>query len=102
MTSYKRNDVFGDLYIYNFDLKRGDLANPIDGRCCYTDPRFSPDNRYILFAFQDLAMGAQAETVFYYIPFATLNAGGEPLPLELSPLTNPKEQPQFALRPAVP
>ncbi len=100
MTNHRRNDIFGDLYIYNTDRKSGRQMNPIDERCCYTDPRWSPDGRYLLFAYQDWALGAESVTVFYYVPFSTIDTGIELVPLLIDPLTDPKEAPQFALRPA--
>jgi Tol biopolymer transport system component len=101
MTSYTRNDGFGDLYIYNTFLHRADKEiNPIDGKCCYRDPQFSPDGSYLVFVYQPFEAGAAAE--LYYVLYATISAGGrmEPLPIPEGFFTDPKVKPQPALRPA--
>ncbi|MBU1661866.1 MAG: protein kinase [Chloroflexi bacterium] len=101
MVSYTRNDGFGDLYIYNTDLHRADLKiNPINGKCCYRDPQFSPDGRYLIFAYQPYEAGATAQ--LYYIPYSSMGTGAqyEPLPLPEGLFENPREKPQPALRPS--
>ena len=101
MVSYTRNDGFGDLYIYNTDLHRADLKlNPINGKCCYRDPQFSPDGRYLIFAYQPYEAGATAQ--LYYIPYSTMGTGAqyEPLPLPEGLFENPREKPQPVLRPS--
>lgn len=101
MVSYARNDGFGDLYIYNTDLHRADLKiNPINGKCCYRDPQFSPDGRYLIFAYQPYEAGATAQ--LYYIPFSSMGTGAqyEPLPLPEGLFDYPREKPQPALRPS--
>ncbi len=97
-----RNDGFGDLYIYNHDTHKAELINPIEGRCCYRDLSFSPDGRYIAFAFQDIQLGADSHVEIYMIPLGTLGTGVayEPLPLPEDFLTRPRERPQPVLRPA--
>ncbi len=51
--SFIRNDGFGDLWIYNTETHRADQIRHITNGCCYRDPQFSPDGRYLLFAYQD-------------------------------------------------
>ncbi len=101
MTNRVRNDVYGDLYQYNPELRRGDEINPIDGSCCYYAPEWSPDGRFVFFAFQDISQGQDSQTVFYYVPFATLSGGGQIVPMNIPPLTNARAIPEAALRPAV-
>ncbi len=100
MNSFFRNQGFGDLYAYNMENKRGNKINPIGGRCCYRDARWSPDGRMLLFAFQDFAQGSESVTRFYFVPFATIQSGQQLVPLDIPPLTNPRDIPQPALRPA--
>jgi hypothetical protein len=99
MNSLIRNDGFGDLYLYNPDLHRGDKINPIDESCCYYGPEWSPDGRYVFFTFQDFAGGANSTTVFYYVPFATLSGGGQIVPMNFPPLEDPRELSEAAFRP---
>src|SRR6266540_2095131 len=47
-----RNDGFGDLYMYNSQSKESVKLNPINGECCYRDARWSPDGKYIFFAYE--------------------------------------------------
>ena len=100
MNNFVRNDGFGDLYLYNQQLRRGELINPIDGNCCYTGPEWSPDGRYVFFAYQDRLQGENSETIFYYVAFATLNGGGQIVPMNFEPVTNPRELTEAAFRPA--
>lgn len=81
--TYKRSDGFGDLWIYNSGLHRADKINPIDGRCCYRDPQFSPDGRHIMFVFQDQSLGPESGIQIYYIPFGTIGTGLSYAPLPL-------------------
>jgi len=99
-SSFTRNDGFGHLYLYNADLHRAETeVNPIDGDCCYRDPQFSPDGRYLIFAFQPFEAGAT--TQLYIVPFSTIGTGAryEPISLPEGFLTNPKIKPQPVFRP---
>jgi serine/threonine-protein kinase len=103
--NFVRNDGFGDLYVYNFDLHTVDNdLRPIEQTCCYRDPQWSPDGQYLLLAFQDLRLGSQSVTQLYYIPFGSIGTGVRytPIPLPEGFLSNPREKPLPALRPAVP
>jgi hypothetical protein len=98
----RRNNGWGELYMYNMVTHKGNLVNPIEQRCCYRDARWSPDSTYLLFAFQDIGLGAQAPTLLYYIPSGEIGTGAkfEPLPLAPDFFKSAKEAPQAALRPA--
>lgn len=104
MNTLIRNEGWGDLYIYNMDLHKAQKVNPIGGKCCYRDARWSPDASYLFFAFQDITLGERATTQFYYIPVSALNTSQQfdPLPLPEGFFKNPKESPQPALRPVKP
>ncbi len=100
--NYKRNGGFGDLWIYNTDLHRADKINPIDDKCCYRDPYWSPDGRHLIFAYQDQALGTEAITKLYYVPFGTIGTGFNyaPLPLPEGFFDDPRPKPQPVLRPS--
>ena len=100
----RRNDGWGEFYIYNYINHKPTLVYPIDNVCCYRDIRWSPDGTYVLFSFQDLSLGAAAPTLLYYVSSGELGIGAnfEPLPLPDGFFRNPKEGSQPALRPAQP
>lgn len=93
-----RNDGFGDLYMYDSTARAGEKINPIEGECCYRDARWSPDRKYIFFAFQRFGT---TPIELYYIPYAELGNGEtwEPLPNMDTLFSTPREKPQPALRP---
>jgi hypothetical protein len=97
----RRNNGWGELYMYNWKTHKANLINPIGQRCCYRDARWSPDGTYLIFAFQDIGLGAEAPTVLYYIASGELGTGAnfQPLPLASDFFRNSKEAPQSALRP---
>lgn len=100
-TNIIRNDGFGDLYIYNTNLHKAQIAvNPVEGSCCYRDPSWSPDGSHLVVAFQDIGQGANSVTRLYLIPFGTLGTGASYQPLPLPEITDPRERPQPVLRPA--
>jgi dipeptidyl aminopeptidase/acylaminoacyl peptidase len=102
LSSYKRNDGFGDLWIYSTDLHRGFKANPIEGKCCYRDPVFSPDGKYLAFVFQDASLVANGPAVLYYLPYAALESGlaYPPINLPADFFMEPRTKPQPILRSA--
>jgi len=102
MTSYKRNDGFGDLWVYSMSLHRGFMANPIDGKCCYRDPVFSPDGKYLAFVYQDAKIAPNGPAVLYYMPYAALDTSLVYPPLSLPPVffQEPRTKPQPILRSA--
>jgi len=97
----RRNNGWGEFYIYNWKNHKGVQQMPT-GNCCYRDARWSPDGTYLLFEYQDQTPDAQA--VLYYVSVGDLGTGAnfKPLPLPAGFFKNPKEGMQAALRPAQP
>ncbi len=95
----KRNNGWGELYVYNWDTHKPTLLNPISNKCCYRDTRWSPDGKYLFFVFQDEGLAAAAQTLFYYVPYGEIGTGAaiSPIPLPEGFFKNPKEAPQPAL-----
>lgn len=93
-----RNDGFGNLYLYNSETRQSMLLNPIDGTCCYRDARWSPDGKYILFAYQS---SDSIAIELYYASLEDIQNGGQLIPLELPTafFSTPRDKPQPALRP---
>ena len=101
MNGNTRNGGFGNLHLFNRETFRANTTvNPVNGSCCYRDPQFSPDGTYLVFAFQDMNLGADSKTQLYYIPYGTIGAEANYQPLPLQEFTNPKAAPQPVLRPA--
>jgi serine/threonine protein kinase len=98
LTSYVRNDVYGNLYFYNSETRQGWQGNPIDGKCCYTDPVWSPDGNYLFFTFQDLSQGAASQNLFYYVLYADIEANAEFIPVNIPAITDPRANPEPAIR----
>ena len=100
LNSSERNNGWGDLYVYNSEVHQATMeVNPINGKCCYRDARWSPDGSYIFIAFQDLFQ-ANPITQFYYIPYGSLGTGAaipDPIALPKDFFKNPREAPQPAL-----
>jgi hypothetical protein len=99
----RRNNGWGEMYIYNWITHKGVQQSPV-GTCCYRDARWSPDGTYMFFTFQDLALGPEAQTTAYYVDAGLLGTGAnfQPLPLPAGFFKNPKEGTQAALRAAQP
>ena len=104
INTFKRNDGFGDLYLYDMSTGIAKKINPINGLCCYRDARFSPDGKYLIFAFQDYSKGADSPTLVYYMPLDQVGKSSnlQPIKLPLNFFTTAREKPQFALRVAQP
>jgi hypothetical protein len=100
LTSFQRNDGFGDLWIYNTGLHRGFLANPIDGKCCYRDPTFSPDGKYLAFVFQDSRTSPYGPASLYIVPYEAIDTSMVFPPLQLPDnfFTQPRLKPQPIFR----
>jgi Tol biopolymer transport system component len=94
-----RNDGFGNLYMYDSKSKQAVKLNPIHGDCCYRDARWSPDGKYIFFAFQK----SNASTIELYFASLTDIQSGKtftPIDLPVGFFSTPRDKPQPALRPA--
>jgi len=96
-----RNGGFGDMYIYNVELHKARMEiNPIDGKCCYRDTRWSPDGSHIVFAFQDYSQTADDIVRFYLIPYGSMGTGATYEPLPIPGISDLKAIPLPVLRPA--
>ena len=102
--SFKRNAIYGELYLYDMSTAAASKINPIDGVCCYGSAVFSPDGTHILFVFQDVRRGENSITQLYYIPIDQIGAGmtftSIRLPLQFFP--DLREEIELALRPVTP
>jgi len=100
LNASQRYNGWGDLYIYNSEIRQADMeVNPVNGKCCYRDARWSPDGSHIFVAFQDLSQ-TDPITQFYYIPYGSLGTGAVvPAPIAMPEgfFKNPREAPQPAL-----
>ncbi len=98
LNDFLRNDGFGNLYQYNSETKEHEKLNPINGECCYRDARWSPDGKYILFAFQRFD---RSSIELYYLPITDLQSGKTFTPIQLPSgfFSTSREKPQPALRP---
>lgn len=99
-----RNDGFGKAGFFNHETRKFQSIAPIENACCYRDLTWSPDGKYVAFAFQDIRLGAASPIQLYYVDYAALTTGGAltPLPLPEGFFPNPREQVNIALRPAQP
>ena len=95
----KRNNGWGEVYIYNWESHKPAQIRPISQKCCYRDVRWSPDGTYLIFAFQDEGLASAAATLLYYVPYGEIGTGANitPIPLPEGFFKNPKEAPQPAL-----
>jgi serine/threonine protein kinase len=102
--SFKRNDAYGELYLYDMSTVTATKINPIDGVCCYGSAVFSPDGTHILFVFQDVRRGADSFTQLYYLPLEQFDSETTftPIRLPIQFFPNQSEEIELALRPAVP
>ena len=97
-----RNDGWGEFYMFNYVTNKPTKLRPVDGHCCYRDARWSPDGSYVLFAFQDELLAADAKNLLYYMEAGLLDTGATPtlIPLPEGFFKNLREAPQPAWRPA--
>ena len=82
LTGFIRNGGYGNLYVYNMErhqpyttIPGATYIDPVNGTCCYRDPRWSPDGQYLLFVFQDIGLGDNSVSKLYYIPYGTIGTG---------------------------
>ncbi len=107
-TLFVLNSIFryelGYLYVYNTETRRGENLDPLQTACCYTEARFSPDGSFLLFAYQDINSGANAQTQLYYISYGSIGAGATYTPLTLpnGSFSAPNDRLDAALRRANP
>lgn len=102
INSDKRNDGFGRLGIYNSAKYLFYEVFPIEGICCYRDAIFSPDGTHILFAFQDIRLGAEGPIELYNLPVASLQTEDyfQPIPLPEGFFVKRSDAPSPVFRPA--
>ena len=96
-----RNDGWGEFYMFNYTTNKPTKLRPINNSCCYRDIRWSPDGSYVLFAFQDELLAADAQNLLYFVEAGLLDAGATPTLIALPErfFKNLKEAPQPAWRP---
>jgi hypothetical protein len=96
-----KKNGWGELYVYNWKTHEPFHSNQVDGICCYRDARWSPDGRFLFFAFQDQRLGANAPTLLYYVLYRKgEGTKSPPLPIPEGFFKDREEAPQPALRPA--
>jgi serine/threonine-protein kinase len=102
LNSSIRNDGYGYLYGYNMETYMANPLDPLGSTCCYQDATWSPDGSYVLFAYQDIRLGANSPIQLFYIPYGTIGAGATltPFSLPVGFFQKLTEKPQPALRPA--
>jgi len=102
--TFKRNEGYGELYLYDMTTTAEKKINPVDGVCCYRDATFSPDGIYILFVFQDIRRGSDNETQLYYIPVDQIDTKTvfTPVRLPLRFFSDIRENILLALHPSAP
>jgi serine/threonine protein kinase/Tol biopolymer transport system component len=100
----KRNQGYGQLYLYNMSTNLVRKINPVNGTCCYRDSILSPDGTFILLFFQNENLGSDSETQMYYIPVDQIGTDTTftPIKLPLRFFPDPRENLEVALRPSAP
>lgn len=102
LNTYKRNEGYGDIYLYDTSTGVAKKINPVRGICCYRNATFSPDGSYILLFFQNEGQGASSETQMYYIDLNQLGSALTPIKLPVKFFPNPRENLEAVLHPANP
>ena len=90
---------FGNFYTYNTSTKvQPVLKNPIANQCCYRDFVWSPNGKFILFAFLDSRYAKTVE--LYYEEFGTLNTQIQYNPIQFASglVLSSSDKPYPALR----
>lgn len=80
LTGNVRNE-YGDLITYDIGTKKYQQLDPLQGTCCFSYPRWSPDGTFLLFAFVDFRYGDKVE--LYYIPWDEISSGNTFTPVDL-------------------
>ncbi len=90
---------FGDFVEYNASSRGGEILHPFANQCCFRDFRWSPDGKYLIFAFEDIDRIEQV--LLYYVPYHLIREGIDfpPLPFGENFFKH-GEHPQPVLRPA--
>ncbi len=98
-SNVQNREGFGNLWLYDAAIHQAEIINPINRSCCYRDTQWSPDNRYLLFLFQNHRKSSPA---LFYVPFGTLDTSMRyaPLPLPKDFFTKPGDVAFLTLRPA--
>ena len=94
-----RSDGFGNLYFYDSNTREVTKLNPIHGDCCYRDARWSPDGKYIFFAYQP-SNSTSIELYFMSLEDAKNEKASDAVELPAGFFSTPRDKPQPALRPA--
>jgi serine/threonine-protein kinase len=99
LNSARINGGWGDLQVYDADLADYKVLEPMGRPCCYRDARWSPDGKYLVFAYQPETGGSPQ---LVYAPLDEINqaASFTPLPLPETFFADPQSSPQPALRAA--
>ena len=102
--TFKRNSIYGELYLYDMSTITARKISPIDGVCCYGSAVFSPDRTHSLFVFQDVRRGADSVTQLYYIPIDQIDTETTftPIRLPIQFFSDLREDVELALRPSAP
>jgi dipeptidyl aminopeptidase/acylaminoacyl peptidase len=97
LNSSRINGGWGDLQVYHTDLADTQVLEPMGQPCCYRDARWSPDGKYLVFAYQSETGGS---TQLVYAPMAEIDKAASltPLPLPGTFFAAPGSAPQPALR----
>jgi serine/threonine protein kinase len=93
-----RNEL-GYLYVYNNETKKNQALDPLGSTCCYGDISWSPDGKFVIFAYQNI--NETARTQLFFVNYSSIGSGEKytPLPLPQDFWKNNKEKPQPVLRP---
>jgi serine/threonine-protein kinase len=97
LNSSRSNPGWGRLQVFEADLAGNQVLEPNAQSCCYRDARWSPDGKYLLFAYQPETGGV---VQLVYAPLTEISQAGSFTPLSLPGtfFTDPQSPPQPALR----
>jgi serine/threonine protein kinase len=72
---------FGDLIYFDFESDRYRNLTPIPSRCCYREPRWSPDGNYIFVTYMDIRTANRIEV--FYSPVDAIENGETLIPISI-------------------